>query len=389
MRIAIFTHIIYGHHLEYIHHIYEMAVADDKNEYVFILPHKFLEVKDCLAWDNKRHIDWCFFEDNLGEQTLSFFSQIVSSFRICSFLRHYIRHYKCDVLYVNSLMHLLPMAPVMLGVNSCKVFGVIYKIYLYDAKGSFISDTINRIKYTLFSKSFVFSNVLILNDSDSAGNLNRIYSTEKFQFIPDPYIKLPVDHLIDIRQKYHIDSAKVVFSHIGALSVNKSTIEILTSLKYLDNEAKKHYVFIFAGVVHDEIKEEFYQLLKSLDPSVHVLVEDRFCTYEEIASLCVGSNALLLPYKRTSQSSGIIGYASQFGCPVIATSSGLLGKLVKQYNLGILIDDITPECLMNAYRCIEEGKIERPSMQYCEAHHVEQFQFVIKSCINQIASNIN
>lgn len=387
MRIAIFTHIIYGHHLEYIHHIYEMAVADDKNEYVFILPHKFLEVKDCLVWENKRHIDWCFFEENLGEQTVSLLSQIVSSFRICSLLRHYISHYKCDVLYVNSLMHLLPLASVMLAHNSCKVFGVIYKIYLYDAKGSVITDAINRFKYTLFSKCSLFSKVLILNDSDSARNLNNIYSTNKYEYLPDPFAKLSVEATIDIRKKYNIDSDKVIFAHIGALSVNKSTIEILTSLKHLDDEVKKHYVFIFAGVVHDEIKKEFYQLLESLDSSIQIIVEDRFCTYEEIASFCVSSNALLLPYKRTSQSSGIIGYASQFGCPVIATSKGLLGKLVKQYNLGILIDDITPECLIDAYRRIEEGRTEKPSMQYCDSHNIEQFQSVIKTCINQIVTS--
>lgn len=384
MRIAIFTNVIYGHHLEYIHHIYEMAIADEKNEYVFILPHNFLDVKDCFKWEKKGRVDWCLFEDDLGRQTESLFSQIVSSFRICSLLRHYISQYKCDVLYVNTLMGLLPIAPFVLGLRKCKVFGVIYKIYLYDAKGSVISDAINRFKYTLFSKCSLFSKVLILNDSDSARNLNNIYSTNKFEYLPDPFAKLSVKATIDIRKKYNIDSDKVIFAHIGALSVNKSTIEILTSLRHLNDEVKKHYVFIFAGVVHDEIKKEFYQLLESLHSSIQIIVEDRFCTYEEIASFCVSSNALLLPYKRTSQSSGIIGYASQFGCPVIATSKGLLGKLVKQYNLGILIDDITPECLIDAYRRIEEGRTKSPSMQYCDDHNVEQFQLVIKSCINQI-----
>ena len=383
MNIAIFSSDIRGHYLEYIHHVYEMAAEDSQNKYYFILPDRFLEIRRFFKWKELNNIEFCLFKSICDKPTDSYWQQCINSLKICSLLKQYLKQYKCEILYVNTIMYLLPFAPVLLKSCNCKVMGIIYKIYLYE-DGNLLSRIVNRIKYLLLSKCSLFSNVLVLNDSDSAMKLNEIYATNKFQPIPDPFVKLPVKDDFNFRKIYDIGSDKVVYAHIGALSINKSTIEILTSLKYLDEQEKQHYVFVFAGSVHDEIRGQFYHLLEVLKSEIRIIVEDRFCSYEELASFCRNSDALLIPYKRTSQSSGIIGYASQFGCPVIAPSKGLLGNLVKQYKLGILIDDISPECLVNAYRVIANRDCEKPSEQYCNEHDAGRFQLVLKSCINQI-----
>ncbi len=388
MNIAVFSNVIGGHHLEYLHHVYEMAEEDTGNNYYFILPDNFIDTKGVFDWRNLNNVEFRFFENDLDKPTDSFFSQCMNSYRICLLLKRYLKLFKCDVLYVNTIMYLLPFAPFLLGFQKCRIMGVIYKIYLYDDDNTLsINNVINILKYTLLSKSSLFSKILILNDSESAIELNKLYSTSKFLPIPDPFVKLPALNASAFREKYDIGEDKVVFAHIGALSINKSTIEILTSLRFLDVDARKRYVFVFAGIVSDEIKEVFYHLVDELKSSIHIIVEDRFCTYEEIASFCLGSNTLLIPYKRTSQSSGIIGYASQFSCPVIATSKGLLGKLVKQYKLGILIDEVTTENLIDAYRRVENNDYEKPSAKYCDEHSSELFKGVIKSCIYQIANS--
>jgi hypothetical protein len=76
---------------------------------------------------------------------------------------------------------------------------------------------------------------------------------------------------------------------------------------------------------------------------------DKYCSLEFIDYLCSRSHFLLLPYTRTGLSSGLLGYASQYRIPVIATGKGLLGRLVRKFNLGILIKDSTPQDLLIAY----------------------------------------
>lgn len=56
-------------------------------------------------------------------------------------------------------------------------------------------------------------------------------------------------------------------------------------------------------------------------------------------------DAILIPYKNTAQSSGLLGYAAQFNKPLLAPSNGLIGKLVNEYKLGYLLDNLSPRTI--------------------------------------------
>ena len=230
------------------------------------------------------------------------------------------------------------------------------------------------------SRAKVFNKVFILNDKEGAAQLNRMFHTNKFAYVPDPYVPISADNLADFRKDNGISADKKLFIQFGTLCSNKSTVEILESIKLLNTEEKKRFAFAFAGKVYDEIKDRFYELVDELRLEVQIVVIDRYCAYETFASLCLACDAILTPYRRTAQSSGLIGYASQFHKPVIAVNSGLLGRLVKQFELGILIDRVNNECLANAYRTIAAGRVQPPTSAYCEQNSVEEFQNVIIKC---------
>ena len=48
---------------------------------------------------------------------------------------------------------------------------------------------------------------------------------------------------------------------------------------------------------------------------------------------------ILIPYKNTAQSSGVISYASQFCVPVIGPAEGLLGNLIRKFDMGLCIEN--------------------------------------------------
>ena len=199
--------------------------------------------------------------------------------------------------------------------------------------------------YWTFAKSRVFKDIFMLNDAVSARYLNAKLETDKFKHLPDPFVPLDKRDITDIRSELGIAPAKKMFIHFGGLGRDKGTLNILDAILLMQEEDLKQAAFVFAEVVYDDIKKEFYEKLKLIEDKVQVQVFDQFCTYSFLGSLCFSTDYILIPYKRTSNSSGLIGYAAQFGKPVIAPDERLLGKLIRQFELGITMADTRPKTI--------------------------------------------
>ena len=222
--------------------------------------------------------------------------------------------------------------------------------------------------------------IFILNDANSANKLNKIYKTSRFRYLADPYVPILPEN-INIREEYNIPCNNKLLIHIGALDNRKGTLSILESLLNLPTEYKNKLTFFFAGRIEKGIKNQFYNMLGQIK-DVNIIVKDEFCTYGFFATLCAQADAILMPYKLDNVSSGIIGYASQFQCPVIAPSSGLIGSLVKMYNLGYLLSSISEEELIDAYRYVLENKIKCPDTKYCCTHTIKEFNETISTILD-------
>ena len=376
MNIMVFTNTLEGHHLEYIHHVYEFAKDDADNNYTFVLPRSFLKIRDKLIWEPAKQIVF----DLYDETELKSSKSLYYSYTTCRFVSQVAKKHNTDIIYSNLAIIFVPFAPLIIG-RKRRIIGIIYRIYLHDigvrSKLAIMQD---KLKYWIMSKFSIFYRVLILNDEDSAVQLNKIYNTTKFIAIPDPYVPISIDQMENIRQIYSIRDNKILFAHFGVMNGNKGTLELLKSLKEMSNEDCEKYTFFLAGRVDESIRERFYSLIEEFKDKVQIIVKDEYCSYEFLGSLCTACDAIVTPYKRTAQSSGLIGYASQFGKPVIAPYKGLLGQLVKKYELGILIQDTTPTSLLSAYRDVYLGNYQKPSKRYCEEKTIYNFQQTIKKC---------
>lgn len=380
MTIIIFSSQIEGHFLEFVHHLYDLALDRLEHRFVFLLPSSFVDVKDKFEWEVKSHITFELFDEYKPTTTQRGFVQLLcESYKMSKLVAHAARKYQADYVFSNTIINFVPFAPFFIK-KPTKLIGIIYRIYLHDmdsrSKMSLITD---KLKYRLMARSRVFHKLFILNDSESATILNNIYKTNKFCHIADPYIPILMEHAEDIRSQYRLGRNKIMFIHFGAMNTNKGTIEILESIRALSDKEKGDYCFFFAGRVSTGITDRFYRLYNELKDEVQIIVKDEFCSYEFFASLCIACDAILTPYRRTAQSSGLIGYASQFGKPVIAVNKGLLGQLVREYELGILIEDNDPHSLMEGYRKIAEGTYKKPTKRYCEQNSIKSFQKAISN----------
>ena len=374
----VFSASIKGHFLEYNHHIYDICCRLDNRSFVFIIPQEFENIKNRFEWKYNPNIVFDLLEESECAK-INHKNPIISSLETSKLLRKKVKLHNSDHIFCNMLIGTVPFLPYLLPRN-ITVSGIIYMIYLYRWKGSSILfKVLNIIKYICLSKCNLYTKILILNDSSSSKQLNKLYHTSKFCSLPDPYVPLNLSKSDKIRLKFGINEKTKLFIHFGSMNENKGTLTVLESIKYLKQTDCMDIVFFFAGVVEDDIKIRFYKLIEELNNGVRIIIKDEFCSYNFLASLCKECDAILIPYKRSAQSSGVIGYAAQFGKPVIAPNKGLLAKLIKKYKLGILLNECNSVSLANTIISSEKGTIV--SHKYCEENNVESFQRIIRDSL--------
>jgi len=342
-NILIFDDSVEGHHLEYLHHIYEIALEKTNFNFVFSVPSNFILLKDKFTWPPSENIYWDFICDNdIAKKSKSKF---LHSFRISNILRSKVKQYSINYVFLISLMGYLPFLPLFFLNLKVRISGIIYMIYLFRWKNvSFSVKAQDVFKYIILSKLNLFGDIFILNSPSASRHLCHLYNCSKFIFLPDPFINIPTLK----SQTICINENKRIFLHFGSMSERKGTLDILKSILLMSTSELIEVQFVFAGKINEDIKAEFYFIYNYLKFKADIILLDRFCYYEEIIFLCQKSECILIPYKETAQSSGVIAYAAQFMKPVIAPEEGLIGKLVKHYHLGVLIKKVTPQYIHDA-----------------------------------------
>ena len=365
----IFDTFIDGHHLEYIHHLYSYADAEEK--YLFIIPKRFELIKDKFKWETKPNISFEYIESSELIKVEGS-GHLLKSYRLARLLKYYIRRYSAASVFLISMIDYFPALFLFnMGVD---ISGIIYKIYLYEWNDyKWLEKVYEGLRQWTIVKSENTKKIFILNDKQSVSYLSRKWHTFKFSFLPDPYIPLQVVKNRDIRKQLGIPKTNLVFLHMGVMDYRKGTLDLLRSIKLIKN--KSNITFVFAGKISERIHDEFYEEYHEIRESCQLLIFDEFCDYTFLGELSQIADCFVLPYKRASLSSGVLYYAAQFEKFVIGPSKGLLKKLIRRNGLGICID-CTPQSIANA---IENYCGEKPNIKK---------EFITNSKVENFTSNI-
>jgi hypothetical protein len=374
-NVLIFDELVDGHHLEYIHHLYLGAVGDCNSNYFFLLSPDFENIKKKLLWPTSENVTILYISDN-ENNIIRNIKGIYRSLILCRIVRKAIFKNNIHSVFVISLMGLMPFLPFFIN-RRIKVSGIIYLIYLYRWNNARLQSRISDvIKYVIFSKSKIFDNIFLLNDNIAPIYLNRKFRSKVFKYLPDPFMPIPQGEFKNLRVELNIPKDKIVCLHFGALTERKGTIEILKAILETNIDSMNKCCFIFAGKIQEDIKEAFYLLVSEAKNKTDVIIYDEHIEYNFIGSLCLTSNYLLIPYKNPEQSSGVLGYGAQFEIPVVGPRLGLLGKLIKRYNLGILLESSSCESLRCFFENIENLKF-KVDTNYIREKKVSVFSDII------------
>lgn len=341
-RILIFNSTKGGHFAEWIQHLLNEAYKDNENFYYFVIPQDTKE----LNINNKNNVTINYLE----EEEIDFcnnHSLLYDAYKKTILLKKYAKKYDINKIFLISLMHHLPFCCMMLP-SKIELSGIIYRIYLYEWKEiNLLKKAIEISKYLTIKYSNI-KKVFILNGNFIANYINKIYNTNVFSNIVDPFNAIEYNAK-NLRKEFGIIDESKVFIHIGALTERKGTLTILDAINLIPDIDKSKFTFIFAGKVHDEIKEQFYNKIKTAGKDAKILIFDKFCDDEFFHDLCYTCDGILIPYQNTTQSSGIIGWAAKYNKKVVGPSEGLLGKLIQIYKLGYRIKNINSEKLKESF----------------------------------------
>lgn len=355
-----------------------MAIVDKITSYVFVVPIEFNQIKDLFVWKQVSNIS---FDMITAEEMRGFTdgNMITNNYRITCSLKKRVNEYKPSKVFC---LHLRPLALILpFMIKDIKVSGIVYRLPSME-ENTLSWDFMNYIEFNAYAKAKIFDRVYLLNAETIAKSINHVFKVEKFLVLLDPYLQISSGG-VNIREYYEIPENVTLFSHLGAMEESKGTIDILQSIDMMAEKDAKSCCFLFAGKVGKEIRDTFYSLVDKVSTKSRIIIEDRFCEYSFLGDICKACDAILIPYHRTNQSSGIIGYAAQFHKPVIAPSEGLLGQLVRQYHLGYLMKAVNADNLIAGYSAITARKIEAPNDDYCKRNSVSAFIEIIERGLHE------
>jgi len=179
--------------------------------------------------------------------------------------------------------------------------------------------------------------IFILNDLKSVDNLNNNHSTKIFSLLVDPIKKREVSFK-DYRKDLNIHPNEFVFLILGGIGYRKNIHSILMAFDLLPINLLSSIKLIISGKTHDiEYAKKIKQLVTKKIAN-HIVFIDHFLSMDELEALVDCADALFTVYIDFYSSSGVVGNASKHFKPLIASNTGVIGRIVKEYSLGITVN---------------------------------------------------
>ena len=331
------TQTIGGHQLEYLHHLYLGALERPIEQFIFVVPSRFTIDATKLEWPEAENIKIVVMTH--VDEVPSDCGILSKGWRNSKTIRKYVRQYHATDVILISIMEYLPFLPLFLNSHT-RVCGIVYRIYLYEWwNESRLMKCLDVFKYLLLSRCRLFHRVLMCNDSASSQRLNRLFHTTKFRYMPDPVAALQDYQGHSLRDELGISKSDKVFLHPGSMNSYKNTLGILKALCMFNKESAQKPVVIFAGQVRQGIRKEFEEFYQKAQAHARLFLLEGYLSFEKMADLFMTSDYVLIPYSIKGQSSGIVGHAAYYGKPVVVAKGGVIGKMVRKWKLGYLLDD--------------------------------------------------
>ena len=375
MNILIYEIEITGHHSEFISHLVNHIYKSKPDDFfTFILHPKFSLTFPVIAEKIKNHTNIQFIEISENDyDSVKTKSSIKNSIIEYKLMNNYAQNYGVKKVYLltfNSFQ-------LALGLYNSKyeISGILFMPF-FRMQRITLKEKLNFVRKYLQTWLYLRNNslkrIFILNDNKSIVYLNEVFKTNKFQMLPDPVPRIEPSPEFSLRKNFKIDAERKIILHFGSLSERKGTLELLSSFDYLNSNTKQKIALLIIGkasVDFDKLINNKILSIQQLYPETCLIYKNEYVSDSLMKCYFEQCDLVLIPYKTGESSSGIIGHSNASRKPVIATNKGLLGDLVKNNNLGLLIEESSPDLISKAIQTFMDNPIEfNKSDEYLITH---------------------
>ena len=285
----------------------------------------------------------------------------VSGFARWWTMRRYLRLLGADAGHFLSIDHV--SLPLALGFRAAgrRLGGILFRPSVhYPALGyrrtrwrEWLRDVRKAVLYQLMLLNDAVRVVLTLDPYFPSYAADRYVNGAKIRAVPDPAhpsVNGTADeaHIADLPPP-----DRMMFLLFGYLTERKGVLVLLQALQRLPADIVPRVAVVLAGKVEPALRAEVQDLCRAIrgtHPDLWLHLEDRRVSSGELDALVRRSDVVLAPYQRFVGSSGVLLWAARLGKPILTQEFGLLGRLVKDYQLGLAADCGNPGALAAAIR---------------------------------------
>jgi glycosyltransferase involved in cell wall biosynthesis len=179
-------------------------------------------------------------------------------------------------------------------------------------------------------------------DPDATEELRNRTGSIQVCYLPDPVAEAhhstPAARMI-LRSQLGISPDRISLLFFGQLAARKGLLELLRHIAALSAEDRARVSLAIAGPAFDIDRKLLSQAIAQLrESAVQVILRVEFVPDDVAASFFEASDAVLVPYLNHAGMSGVMLRAAAHARPVLAQSSGLMGRLVQRHRLGLTVD---------------------------------------------------
>jgi glycosyltransferase involved in cell wall biosynthesis len=360
-RLMLFDLSINGHHPVYIQHLIQWW-GDHRLPFALdiVVSPKFIQnhsdVIDFAAQYNHCSISFVPIsvqeEHELKPRNLGAMKRVSRSFQEWQLLCRYATRLKSDhclILYFDPYQ----LSLIFAERSPCPISGIYFRptFHYQDFTQCRLTrrDRLQQIREKLLL-SQVFRNpqlkTIFCLDPFAVKYLERLQKKVQVFSLPDPIVETLVspEQIFELREKLGIEANRKVALLFGALTGRKGIYETLDSLLDLSDKPHPPLCLVLAGQANIQDQERLMTKIAELHVvcDVQIIGQFEFCKESEVPVYFQMADIVLAPYQHHVGMSGILLQAAAAGKPVLSSNFGLMGQMVKRYNLGLAIDSSKP-----------------------------------------------
>lgn len=226
----------------------------------------------------------------------------------------------------------------------CAVTGIWFHPYALDGHYRWLPPIDRRLRHrgTIHRALRKLGNPLQIErlfflDPAAPAKLAAINSKIPAAVLPDPWERTPSLTQAAARARFDLPEDRVIFLHIGASERRKGLSDTLAAFQKLASSPVLGIRPLLLRVgTNTKLKPTDQALLTALVSQGLAHLVDDYVPECDFIEYFAAADWILLPYRNFRFSSGILSNAIGAGKPVIAADHGLIGKTVREQNLGFL-----------------------------------------------------